>query len=181
MNTRSYRLYTTAIFVLAGILYVYFLGGFLRPKQKDQAHAIGILNASGGKAIHPVEFVMGKDLFGMYSLVLTAKVIPPVAGDLVVTLSGAEDLDYLVSSRYPPGVPITNRSDKWYTLENEIFKGVTSGSNLVIVLKIKSPKAPGDYTLTITDENTKQQYFTLPVSFSPSGFGPGTTDEDCHD
>ncbi len=180
MNSKSQKIYSFAIFVFAGILYVYFLGGFLRPKQNDQAHAIGMINMSGGVAFHPVEFELGKELFGKFSVLLTAKVIPPVAGDLVVELDGLSDLDYVVSTRYPPGVPIANRTDPWYKFEDEVFKGVTSGSDMVIVVKIDAPKESGEYILTVRDNDTGQQYFSMPVSFLPEGSGVGTS-EDCHE
>jgi hypothetical protein len=88
-------------------------------------------------------------------------------------------LDYVVSTRYPPGVPLYNRRDRWYTFEDSIFKGVTTGSDLVIVLRIKQPKDIGRYTLTVSDNSTGQLYFTMPVIFSKDGVLPAGG-EDCH-
>jgi len=167
------------IFVLAGFTFAYFLGGLLRPNQKDSAHAIGILTMKGGLSMHPVQFTMGDSLFGQFTLLLTAKVAPPVSGDLDVALSGPEQLQYTVSSRYPPGVPLINRLDRWYTFGNGTFKGMTPGSNLVVVIKIKAPQKPGEYSLTISDENSQQLYYQMPVIFSKGGVF-STTDEECH-
>ena len=179
MSAKLDKFLTGTMFVLAGVLYVYFLGGFVSPKLNDSAHAVGMLNAKGGVAMHPVEYALDGALFGQFSLLLTAKVLPPVSGDLVVALTGPEDLDYVVSSRYPPGVPLFNRLDRWYTFEDSIFKGVTTGNDLVIVLRIKPPKTAGEYTLTITDKSTGQLYYNMPVTF----LDPGalTSSEECHD
>ncbi len=179
MSTKLDRFITGTVFVLAGVLYVYFLGGFVRPKFNDSAHAVGMLNAEGGVAMHPTEFSLDGSLFGQFTLLLTARVLPPVSGDLVVDLTGPEELDYKTSSRYPPGVPITNRLDRWYTFENSTFKGVTTGSDLVIVLLIKPPQAAGEYTLSITDDSTGQLYYNMPVRFLDKGILAG--DEDCHE
>lgn len=179
MSNKLDKLLTGTIFVLSGVLYVYFLGGFVSPKLNDSAHAIGMLNAKGGVAFHPVEYALDEALFGQFSLLLTAKVLPPVSGDLVVKLTGPEELQYVVSSRYPPGLPIMNRLDRWYTFENSIFKDVTTGSDLVIVVKIKPPKSSGDYALTINDNSTGQLYYTMPVAFLDEG--ALASDEDCHE
>ncbi len=168
------------MFVLAGVLYVYVLGGFVSPNINDSAHATGILNETAGIARHPVEYDLNNALFGQFTLMLTAKVMPPVSGDMVVHLTGPEELDYVVSTRYPPGVPLYNRRDRWYTFEDSIFKGVTTDSDLVIVLRIKPPKEIGSYTLVISDNSTGQLYFTMPVIFSKDGVLP-TNSEDCHE
>ncbi|MBC8508129.1 MAG: hypothetical protein H8D34_24960 [Chloroflexi bacterium] len=178
IESKFNRLVMGAIFVLAGITYVYFLGGLLRPNQNDSAHAIGIMTMKGGVSFHPAQYTLGDSLFGQFTLLLTAKVAPPVSGDLVVELSGPEQLQYTVSSRYPPGVPIINRLDRWYSFENETFKGVTSGSDLVVVIKIKPPQKPGEYTLTVTNPKSQQVYFQMPVIFSDQR--GALTDEDCH-
>ena len=167
------------IFVMAGFTFAYFLGGLVNPNLNDNGHAIGILTMDGGVAFHPVQYELHDSLFGQFTLLLTAKVAPPISGDLVVELSGPEDLQYKVSSRYPPGVPLFNRFDRWYTFEASTFKGVTSGSDLVIVIKIIPPQMPGEYTLSIHDQGSQQIYYQTPVTFTANGFS--TTNEDCHE
>lgn len=44
----------------------------------DSGHAIGLVKAKGGKARHPIVVEGGK---GLYSLIVTATVIPPYSGD----------------------------------------------------------------------------------------------------
>ncbi len=166
------------IFVVAGFTFAYFLGGLLRPNLNDSAHAIGILTMDGGIAFHPVQYDLEESLLGQFTLLLTAKVAPPVSGDMVVTISGPEQLQYNVSSRYPPGVPLFNRLERWYTFENGSFKEVTSDSDLVVVIKITPPQTPGKYDLAITDEKSQKIYYQTPVIFSAEGFS--TSDEDCH-
>lgn len=166
------------IFVMAGFTFAYFLGGLLRPHLNDSAHAIGILTMDGGVAFHPVQYDLEESIFGQFTLLLTAKVAPPVAGDMLIKISGPEQLGYQVSSRYPPGVPLFNRFQRWYSFENGAFKGMTSGSDLVVVIKITPPQAPGKYSLTISDENTQIIYFQTPVIFDLEGFT--VSEEDCH-
>lgn len=179
VNIKLKKFLKGTMFVLAGGLYVLVLGGFVRPQFNDSAHAIGTLSASGGSARHPVEYDLNEALFGQFTLMLTAKVLPPVSGDMVVHLIGPEELDYVVSTRYPPGVPLFNRRDRWYTFEDSIFKGVTTGSDLVIVLRIKPPEDIGRYTLVMSDVSTGKIYFTMPVVFSKDGVVPAEG-EDCH-
>ncbi|MFC1936492.1 hypothetical protein ACFLYP_02365 [Chloroflexota bacterium] len=169
-----------ALMMIAGILYVVFMTSFVRPRQNDLAHAVGLLTIDGGQFFHPVEYAIDQDILGDFTLFLTASVIPPVSGDMQVTLVGPEELDYFVSSRYPPGVPITNRADRWYSIgQHGNFYNVTSGSDLVIVIKFKPPSSPGKYALNISDKHTGQVYFSMPVIVHPPG-GPASG-EDCHE
>ncbi len=180
MKMKLKKFLKNTTFVLAGVLYVLFLGAFVRPNLNDSGHAIGTLSASGGSFRHQVEYDLNETVFGQFTLLLTAKVLPPVSGDMAVHLAGPEKLDYVVSSRYPPGVPLFNRSDRWYTFEDSTFKGVTPGSDLVIALRIKPPKEIGSYTLVISDVSTGKLYFTMPVIFSKDGVVPAAS-EDCHE
>ena len=180
MDTKTeYKLYSAAIAILAGVMYVYFLGGFVRPKQSDLTHAIGRLTADGGMVFHPAEYEIGKELFGRFTLVVTASVLPPVSGDLAIEFNGPEKLKTNISTRYPPGLPITNRSDPWYTFEDGIFKNVTSGSDLVLVIQISPPQQPGAYEMQIVNAASGQVYLNLPVIFTPEGSSI-PTGEDCH-
>jgi hypothetical protein len=58
MGTNSDKILTGTLFVLADVLYVYFLGGFVSPELNDSAHAIGMLNAKAGIAMHPIEYAL---------------------------------------------------------------------------------------------------------------------------
>lgn len=179
MGNELNRKSASELTVLAGIFFAAILSVFVNPNQNDLAHAIGMVSSDGGMYFHPVEYPLDGALFDKFTLFLTASVIPPVSGDFEVTLSGPEELDYLVSSRYPPGVPITNRADPWYEITADgTLLDVTPGSDLVVIMKISPPSEPGIYTLTLFDKNTHQEYFSMPVYF----LAPGTTVEDleCH-
>jgi hypothetical protein len=55
---------------------------------------------------------------------------------------------------------------------------MTSGSDLVVVIKIIPPQKSGEYTLTIRDEKNQQLYYQMPVIFSSNS--AAATGEDCH-
>lgn len=57
----------------------------------DSSHAIGLINADGGRARHPSFFSSGKD---RYAQITTATVLPPYEGDVRVALEGVPELDY---------------------------------------------------------------------------------------
>jgi len=153
-----------------GVLFVGLLG-FVRPYQKDFAHVVGILTMGGGRAMHAAHLELGKDLFGQNTIFLSADVIPPIEGDISVKLVGPEPLDYSVSSRYPPGVPLLNRSHPWYRFEDGILKGVHPGDDLGIIVNVDPPAVPGEYELILANARTGQPYITVPVFFERPGEG----------
>jgi hypothetical protein len=114
---------------------------------------------------------LGKDLFGQNTIFLSADVIPPIEGDISVKLVGPESLDYSVSSRYPPGVPLVNRSHPWYRFEDGTFKGVHPGDDLGVIVTVDPPAAPGEYELILANARTGQPYITVPVLFERPGEG----------
>jgi len=56
----------------------------------DSAHTMGLITAKGGKARHPAFFESGKE---HYTLIVTAKVIPPYRGDARVVFQGNPKMD----------------------------------------------------------------------------------------
>ncbi len=156
--------------LFAGVLFVGLLG-FVRPYQKDFAHVVGILTMGGGRAMHAAHLEMGKDLFGRNTIFLSADVIPPIKGDISVKLVGPEPLNYTVSSRYPPGVPLVNRSHPWYRFEDGTFKGVHPGDDLGVIVTLDPPASPGEYQLILANAKTGQPYITVPVFFERPGEG----------
>ncbi|MCL4560365.1 MAG: hypothetical protein M1281_07110 [Chloroflexi bacterium] len=168
--------------IFVGIVIFGFLSGILQPIQNDTAHAIGLLNMQGGKALHEVHLVFGEGLFGRFTLLLTATVIPPVSGDILLEVSGPEKLDYSASSRYPPVIPILNRFHTWFSFENNLHKGVQPGDSLLIVMRIKPPQEAGEYAIVLKDANNGRVYLSQPVFFElPQKAGPGgKIEETCH-
>ncbi len=64
----------------------------------DSSHALGLLNVKGGKARHPFQLTAGKS---RYTLIATATVLPPVAGDIRVELRGAPLMGYAIYDSAP--------------------------------------------------------------------------------
>jgi hypothetical protein len=168
--------------VFAGILFFGLLSGILNPIQNDTVHAVALLNMKGGQAMHPAHFILGEGLFGRFTLLLTATVIPPVQGDLLLEINGPEQLEYNVASRYPPVVPLVNRSHAWFSFTDGIHRGVQPGDSLLLVLRIKPPKEPGEYQIVLKDAQRGQVYLALPASFElPMRIGAGgKVEEPCH-
>ena len=177
MNFGFFRIEKEGFSLLGGILFVVLLGGVLRPYQSDNAHTIGLLNAKGGRAIHEGNLYLGRDFFGEYSLLLTATVLPPVSGDIQVKLQGPENVNYQISSRNPPGVPIVNRFHPWYRLEGQTLKSVRPLDDLIVYLKMKAPTKPGHYELILSDVNNPERvYLSMPLTFSI--YNPATAAKD---
>ena len=163
--------------LFAGVLLVGVLG-FLRPFILDFSHVIAFVTAGGGRAMHAAHLELGKDLFNQNTIFISASVAPPVQGDFRVDISGPEALDYSLSSRYPPAIPITNRGHAWYTFEDGVFEGVYPGDDLALVVKVRRPETPGEYSLTLTDVHSNQTYLSVPIIFS--GDAPAGAAGDCH-
>ena len=180
MKTKS--LFQVGKPVFAGILIFGLLSGILRPVQNDTVHAVALLTMKGGQAMHPAHFVLGEGLFGRFTLLLTATVIPPVRGDIVLEVSGPEQLEYSVASRYPPAVPIINRSSAWFSFDKGLHKGVQPGDSLLVIMRIKPPDEPGEYQVVLKDANNGKVYLSLPAIFElPQRIGPGgKVEEPCH-
>lgn len=173
------RLYDALIAIIVGIGYVYFMSAMVAPRQNDLAHGIGLINLDGGKVFHSVEYRLGDELLDQFTFFLTATVIPPLSGDFEVVVVGPEELNYEITSRYPPAVAIANRLLPWYKFENGIFKGVTPNSDLVISFKIDPPEMPGSYSIFIQDVHSGQIYLEVPLHFLDAD-GNLPDGQDCH-
>jgi len=169
MSMRSRKLLTFFGPILGAILVVGLLSGVLHPWQKDFSHTIGILTAKGGVPVHTGHLETDAELFGKYTVFLTATAAPPVAGDIKIELVGPAPISYTVSSRYPPVVPLLNQLHRWYRFEDATLKGVTPGDDIAVVVKMEPPTALGKYELTFTNVKTKQVYLTMPVVFTRPG------------
>ncbi len=146
--------------------------------QNDNAHTIGILTAKGGTAVHEAHLQSGQSFLGYYNVFLTASVVPPVAGDIRIDLRGPAQADYSITSRYPPLVPLTNRSHPWYSFDHGMLKGVRPGDSLALTVRMRPPPKLGRYELVLSDAKTQRPYLTMPIQFSPE---PGQSeDEPCH-
>jgi YHS domain-containing protein len=64
----------------------------------DSAHAIGLISDRGGRARHPVRLDSGKE---RYTVIVTATVLPPYAGDVRVAVEGETQPMYSVHFAEP--------------------------------------------------------------------------------
>lgn len=64
----------------------------------DSAHSIGLIKAQGGETRHPSFLESGKD---SYTLIATAKVIPPYRGNARVVLEGEPKMEYKLYASGP--------------------------------------------------------------------------------
>jgi len=83
-----------AVFAVAGAL------ALLAANHRfgDSAHAIGLINRNGGKAVHP--FMLASD-HDTYTVIATATVQPSYRGDARVIVEGLPPTDYTVMSAEP--------------------------------------------------------------------------------
>jgi hypothetical protein len=177
MHIRLSRPWKLALAFWGGVLFVVLLTAF-RTQQNDNAHTIGILTAKGGTAIHEAHLQSGTSFLGHYTVFLTANVVPPVRGDIKIDLRGPAPVEYELISRYPPMVPLVNRSHPWYRLENATLKGVSPGDALALTVRMKPPPKVGNYEIVLSDAKTQKAYLTMPITFSPE---PGQSEEEpCH-
>lgn len=64
----------------------------------DSAHAMGMISATGGRALHPVHLPSGLQ---RYTIVVTATVLPPYSGDARVAVEGTPELDVSLHGSNP--------------------------------------------------------------------------------
>ncbi len=165
--------------LFGGVLLFFVLGMVVRPLQTDLAHTIGVLNAKGGSAAHGAQYELGSGFFGRYTVLVTASVVPPVAGDIDMELVGPAPVNYQLTSRFPPRVPILNGRRPWYRLEGQTLKGVKPGDSVAVYVKVREPVTPGDYALVFTNAASKQEYLRMPISFTAAPAAEGG--EECHE
>ncbi len=166
--------------IFGGIIFVVMLSGFFRPIQNDLGHAVGFANMEGGTVLHPVHYVKGESLFGWFTMFITAKIIPPVQGDFIIEVEGAEALEYVVSSRLPPGVPLLNRGHAWFSFQDGVHNGVLPGDDLIIVVRMRPPTEPGEYLIHLKNQQSGQTILSVPTIFELTKDKTGIAQEECH-
>jgi hypothetical protein len=168
MKNTLRRIWLGAPWVLLGILTVGLLGGVVRPLLTDVAHTRGVLTAKGGTvAGHGAAFKEGAGIMGDYTLLLSASVAPPVAGDIKMELVGPAALAYEIGGRFP-NLPVSyNLKHPWYSLDGDTLRGVVSGDSLTLYVKIAAPQVLGEYGFVMKNAKTGQVYLTMPIVFSP--------------
>lgn len=168
--------------LMGGLALAAFLTLVLRPLQQDSAHVVGFINAEGGSVMHPAELTLYRAFAGKYTLLITGKVYDPVRGDLQVSMQGEHPLNYSVSSRNPPIIPLFNQGHSWYQFAKETFYHIAPGDNLIVYVKVRIPIEPGQYQVTFTERKTGQTVLTVPVTFTDPTLvdSIAPAGEDCH-
>jgi hypothetical protein len=172
----------TVISLVAGVGLIAFLTMALRPFQKDSGHVVGFFDTQGGRVLHPAEFMLGESFYGVYTLTITGRIGESIQGDVQVDVSGASPVNYRVTSRNPPAVPLYNQGRSWYRFKKDTFYNVSPGDNLIVFVKVHTPVEAGEYQVTFKNRATGQSYLTVPVAFTnPAQIAPvAPAGEDCH-
>lgn len=179
MDVKMRRYLIPVASLLAGALVVVLLTFVVRPLQKDSAHVRGVLTNQGGSVPKGAQFELGNAALGWYTVNLTAPAVPPVRGDISVEMEGPTPLTYAVTSRFPPGLPILNRTHPWYQWADGMIKGLIPGDSISLNLRVQSPDAAGEYRVMLKNAKTGQTYLTMPLTFNAPA-GEAVTGEPCH-
>ena len=190
MNAKTRRYLLSGASLLGGFLLVALVTFVVRPLQTDSAHLMGTLTVKGGVVIHAGEFELGKGLFGWYTANLTGTAAPPIQGDITVAFEGPSQLNYILNSRLPPGLSISNKGHPWYESTAGSLRGVSPGDRVAINLRMQEPAAAGEYRLILKNAKTEQVYLTMPITFKAAAEtttatkaaaeAAAATEEPCH-
>lgn len=151
----------------------------LRPIQNDSAHMVGFFTSTGGKVLHDAEFAIEKQFAGEYTLTITGQIAAPIQGDVKVKLLGDQPVDYRISTRNPPVIPLINKGHAWYRFEKDTFYGIQPGDNLIVYVKVRAPVPVGQYSVVFYEPTSGKIYLNAPVRFMDPN-APIVTDESCH-
>jgi len=126
----------------------------------DSGHAIGLIKAKGGEARHPIVLESGRKL---YSLIVTATVIPPYRGDVRMVLEGEPEMDYEIYFSEPV-IDLSLRRRPEFR-ENVLY-GLKPRDRLAFWVVIR-PSMPvkGKYVLVFYDTRTDHSVLSVPVIF----------------
>ena len=80
---------------------------------------------------------------------LTGQAVPPVRGDIRIEVEGPTALKYALTSRFPPGLPNSNKSHPWYQWTNGMIRGLIPGDSVSLNLRVRPPDAPGEYKVIL--------------------------------
>jgi len=105
----------------------------------DSSHSIGMMNDAGGKAIHPLILDAGKNL---YSVIVTARVMPPYRGDARVVLEGTPPMTYTLYNSEPViDLGVHRHPD----FKNNSFYGLQAGDSIALWMVMKPEKPDSNF------------------------------------
>jgi YHS domain-containing protein len=118
----------------------------------DSSHAIGMIKARGAQAKHPVLLESGKN---GYTLIATARVIPPYEGDARVELKGDIPVDYKLYLSEP-----ATDLGFWHRpkLKNNIIYGLQPKDHIALWVVMKPVAADPVCGMVATDKFYKVAY-----------------------
>jgi hypothetical protein len=134
----------------------------------DSGHALALITANGGKARHPVHL---SDTYGIYSIIVTAKVLPPYHGNAKVVLEGAPALPHEIHFSQP--VIDLGFKEAPEFRDNTLY-GLKPGHRIALWVVIKpensakyraSQKFNGMLTLALNDTETGKSILRVPMQF----------------
>ncbi len=133
----------------------------------DSAHTMGMITVKGGKVRHPAFFESGLE---RYTMIVTAKVIPPYQGDVGVVLEGEPPMGYEVFAAGPV-VDLKLRSLPEF--KDHTFFGLKPQHRLALWIEMTPPAsgAAHRYTLSFQDLKNGDAVLTVPLVFKGEGKG----------
>jgi hypothetical protein len=129
----------------------------------DSSHAIGMVSEGGGRANHPFHLSPG---FSRYTLVATARVLPPYHGDARINVEGCEPWGWSVyDSRPVVRLPLLHKPE----MQDLVFRDLRPKDKLafwVVLEEGEAEELPGpECSLHMTDLTTGSTVLRIPVSF----------------
>lgn len=118
------------IFFVVAVALSFLAAGY---RWGDSAHSIGVIKAGGGEAKHPSSLDSGED---GYTLISTAKVLPPYSGDVRVVLEGEPRMDYKL---YMSGPAVDLGIRRLPKLKGDTVYGLRPGDRPALWVVMKPP------------------------------------------
>ena len=137
----------------------------------DSGHTMGLITGDGGKVRHPAFFQTGEE---RYTLIVTAKVMPPYRGNVRVALEGEPRIDYALFAAGPVmDLGLRNLPE----FRDDTFFGVEPQHRLALWVRMTLPNSPASqesktpykYTLTFEDADEGKRVLTVPLIFRNKG------------
>lgn len=135
----------------------------------DSAHAIGLITMKGGKARHPIVLDGDKT---MYTLIITATVIPPYSGNAQIVLEGSPRMEYFIYNSEPVFDIGIYRRPKFSN--NTLYE--LRPNNRIAFWVVMKPDGEcdkamdmNDFKLVLYDTKTKASVLNIPILFRKGG------------
>ena len=150
----------------------------------DSGHALALISQNGGRSLHPVHL---QKKYQHFSVIVTARVLPPYQGDTRVVLEGIPDNDYdLYFSEPIIDLGITKRP----AFKDNTFYGLEPGSRIAMRVRIKKEEEKKETSkteeeqkkchLAFYDTKTGRSVLKVPILFENKKGEGEVKNEDCH-